>query len=49
MEGEGHPGYNQVAWEPPSTLANGTYLYRINVVAEGGLEFEATSAIQVAR
>ncbi len=49
IEGDGHPGYNQVAWEPPTALANGAYLYRMEVVAEQGLEFEATSVLQVTR
>ena len=49
IEGDGHPGYNQVAWEPPALLANGAYLYRMEVVAEQGQEFEATSVIQVAK
>jgi hypothetical protein len=49
IEGDGHPGYNQVAWEPPAALANGAYLYRLEVVAQQGLAFEATSVIQVTR
>lgn len=49
IEGEGHPGYNQVTWEPPAALANGAYLYRVEVVADQGQEFEATSVIQVTR
>ena len=47
IEGDGHPGYNQVSWEPTEALANGAYLYRIEVAADDGLEFDATSVIQV--
>lgn len=49
LEGHGLAGYNQVSWEPPATLANGTYLYRIAVTGDQGLALEATSALQVLR
>ena len=49
IKGDGHPGYNQVSWEPPGALANGAYLYRIEVSAEEGSDVEATSALQVLR
>jgi hypothetical protein len=35
LEGTTQLGYNQVEWSPSPTLANGTYLYRIQVRDEG--------------
>jgi hypothetical protein len=49
LKGGELPGYNQVSWEPPSALANGTYLYHIQATTEDGFGFEATSAVQVVR
>ncbi|MCB0257273.1 MAG: T9SS type A sorting domain-containing protein, partial [Anaerolineae bacterium] len=40
-------GYNQVAWEKPSDLANGTYLFRIRAELEDGGGVERTAALQV--
>ncbi len=46
-------GYNQVAWTPPVSLANGTYLYRVAVTSEdeeGRVgRTDETSAFQVMR
>jgi hypothetical protein len=33
VEAEPLLGYNQVEWQPPADLANGTYLYRISVTS----------------
>jgi hypothetical protein len=49
LEGDGQAGYNQVSWELPAGLANGAYLYRIQVTSQDEIEFEATSVIQVLR
>jgi len=49
LEGHGRAGYNQVSWQLPTKLANGAYLYRIAVTGDDGVEFEATSAMQVLR
>ena len=35
LEGGTQVGYNQVAWMPPSSLANGAYLYCIEVPSQG--------------
>ena len=48
LEAEPQSGYNQVEWEPPADLANGTYLYRIEVTsrdAEGKISKAADTAL----
>ena len=47
LEGETRMGHNQVAWKPASTLANGTYLYRVQARSENGRVAEGTAVIQV--
>ena len=49
LEGGNAPGYNQVEWRPPGSLANSSYLYRIQVALEDGGELTKTAAIQVVR
>ena len=49
LEGGNGPGYNQVEWRPPGSLANSSYLYRIQVALEDGGELIKTAAIQVVR
>ena len=49
IEGGNGPVYNQVEWRPPSSLANSSYLYRIQVALEDGGELIKTAAIQVVR
>ena len=43
----GEPGYNQIAWNPPEPLANGSYLYRIKAIFASGAEIETTDIVQV--
>lgn len=40
-------GYNQVAWSPPTALAGGTYLYRLEVNLTDGPRIEADGRLQV--
>ncbi len=47
LEGTTQSGYNQAAWQPAVALANGTYLYRIQVRSEEDGVAEQTAAIQV--
>ena len=47
VEGDAQQGYNQVAWQPGSDLANGTYLYRVEVESESGKEIARTATVQV--
>jgi hypothetical protein len=47
VEGTAHLGYNQVAWTPPRNLANGTYLYQIEVRREEGGPVVRSAALQV--
>ena len=49
VEGDAQQGYNQVAWQPGSDLANGTYLYRVEVESESGREIARTATVQVMR
>ena len=49
LQGSGAAGYNQVEWEPPADLANGTYLVRVLVQRTGGGRVERTAPLQVAR
>ncbi len=47
LSGTGHADFNQVAWTPPRELANGTYLYQVEVERADGLRLEKKAAIQV--
>ncbi|MBT6149630.1 MAG: T9SS type A sorting domain-containing protein, partial [Gemmatimonadetes bacterium] len=40
-------GYNQVAWEPPTNLAGGTYLFRLEINLTDGPRIEADGRLQV--
>ena len=48
LSAEGLLGYNQVAWQPPAGLANGSYIYRISARSEGG-DASADGVIQIVR
>ena len=47
LSGTGHADFNQVAWTPPGELANGTYLYQVEVELADGWRVERKAAIQV--
>ena len=47
LEGPIQSGYNQVEWNPAADLANGSYLYRIQVRGEDGKADERTAVVQV--
>ena len=47
LEVVGEPGYNQIAWVPSTSLANGSYLYHVEVELDSGERFELTDALQV--
>ena len=47
LEVVGEPGYNQIAWVPFTSLANGSYLYHVEVELDSGERFELTDALQV--
>ena len=47
LEVAGEPGYNQIAWVPATSLANGSYLYHVEVEFDSGERFELTDALQV--
>lgn len=47
LSGTGHADFNQVAWTPPGELANGTYLYQVEVELADGGRIEREAAIQV--
>ncbi len=49
IEATGNEGYNQILWQRPANLANGTYLYRVEVDREGGGVAEHASALQIAQ
>ncbi len=49
LEGGARLGYNQVAWTPPVALANGSYLYRIEILRQGGGRVEKAAALQVVK
>ena len=42
-------GFNQVQWDRPGNLANGSYLYRLQVAVEGGEKFDLSAVIQVVK
>ena len=45
----GAPGYNQVSWIPSASLANGSYLYHVEVELASGEIIESTDVLQVVR
>jgi len=47
LAGDPRMGFNQVAWNPPGDLANGTYLFRVTVDLESGGRAQQSGAIQV--
>ena len=47
IEGGSSEGYNQILWQKPADLANGTYLYKIEVVREDGKVVERMAALQI--
>ena len=47
LSGTGHADFNRVAWTPPGELANGTYLYQVEVELADGGRIERKAAIQV--
>ena len=47
LEGGTERGYNQVAWTPPTALANGSYLYRVEARSPDRPTAEQRSVIQV--
>lgn len=47
IEGGSSEGYNQILWQKPADLANGTYLYKIEVVREDGTVVERMAALQI--
>ena len=47
VDGEASQGFNQVAWRPNQDLANGAYLYRVQVEREDGRKIARTAVIQV--
>ncbi len=49
LEGETGRGYNQTGWIPDVELANGVYLYKIEVLGSGGDKDEKTDKIVVMR
>ena len=47
IEGAGNQGFNQVSWTPIGKLANGTYLYSVDLLLENGAKVKNQSTIQV--
>ena len=47
--GDHHMGFNQVAWNPPGDLANGTYLYRVSADLENGGRVQQSDTIQLVK
>lgn len=47
--GETQQGYNQVAWIAPTGLANGTYLYKMQIQGDEGGSAERKAVIQLAK
>ena len=47
IEGVGNQGFNQVSWTPIGKLANGTYLYSVDLLLENGAKVKNQSTIQV--
>ena len=49
LDGQTHAGYNQVSWTPPTGLANGAYIYRIEAERESGAAVARRAVLQVAK
>ena len=49
VTGSGNEGYNQIFWEAPADLANGSYLYEIEVEPIAGGTMGRTAVLQLAR
>lgn len=49
LDGPTHTGYNQVSWSPPTGLANGAYIYRIEAERESGAAVARRAVLQVAK
>ncbi|MGY8824815.1 MAG: type IX secretion system sortase PorU [Candidatus Latescibacterota bacterium] len=47
VEGSVEEGYNQIFWQKPANLANGTYLYKIEIHQEDGGVAERMAALQI--
>ena len=47
--GSGNEGYNQILWEAPADLANGSYLYQVEAERVVGGAIEQTAILQLAR
>lgn len=47
VEGSAAEGYNQILWQKPANLANGTYLYKIAVELEDGEVAERMAVLQI--
>ena len=49
LDGRTSAGYNQVPWTPPTGLANGAYIYRIEAERESGAAVARRAVLQVAK
>ena len=49
LAGQTRAGYNQVPWTPPTGLANGAYIYRIEAEGESGAAVARRAVLQVAK
>ncbi len=49
MTAEIREGYNQILWQAPTNLANGTYLYKIEAETAAGDRVGQTAVLQIAR
>ena len=49
VNGSGNEGYNQILWEAPADLANGSYLYKIEAERIAGGAMEQAAILQLAR
>ena len=49
LDGQTHAGYNQVPWTPPTGLANGAYIYRIEAERGSGAAVARRAVLQVAK
>jgi len=47
VEGSIEEGFNQILWQKPANLANGTYLYKIEIEREDGGVVERMAALQI--
>jgi len=49
VRGGAAAGFNQLVWEPPAGLANGAYLYRLDVERAAGPPLERAGVLQLLR